>query len=1097
MWLVIVFSIPSVLAAGPAVRFERLSIENGLPQSSAKAILQDQQGFLWIGTEEGLARYDGYEFKVFKKQKDDLYSLSNNYIKVITQGKDGELWIGTRGGGINRFDPTTERFIRYMHDPNDANSLSDNSVHAITQDSQGNIWIGTDKGGLNRFNPSTKKFTHYRHQADTKNSISDDAISVITSDDNGSLWIGTWSGGLNHFSPKTGLFSHYSHQPNQINSLSNNTISAIHIDDLDNLWIGTRGSGLSYFNLVEKKFTHYKYQSNNDNSLSDNNVDAITPDKQGNLWLATLGGGLNYFNITKKQFTHYRYDATNPNSLSNDIVRAIIYDQHDNLWVGMDGGGLNRSNSIARQFTHYNHQRTDPYSLSHNMIRAITQDREGSLWIGTWGGGLNKFNSASEKFTHYRHDDTSSNSLNDDRIYAITQDKQGYLWLGADQGGLSRFDPSTEKFKHFRHDPSNINSVRGEAISVITEDRDGYLWLGSWQGLSRFNPLTEQFVHYNHDPNNSNSLNDDTIRVITEDRRGHLWLGTWKGVNHFNPDTQTFTHFTHQDTNPRSLSHNTVYAIKEDHLGNIWVGTASGLNLLDKATGSFTHYFEEDGLANNVIYRIEEDNTGIWLSTNQGLSHLNTKTKRFKNYNVSDGLQSNEFNADASFKSKTGELFFGGINGFNRFYPNDIKIDSRPPKVVFTDMLLSNKSVPVGEVKRKTATQTEIVNNIRSGYSLEKAIHSTSEITLTHKQNLVTFEFSGLYFSNSKKNQYAFQMAGLDNEWIKTDYKNRRATYTNLPTGEYILRVKASNPYGVWNETATALKIKVLPPPWLSWWAYTGYVVLVVLAIWLFVRAQYKKVHFIKKVNEQLELKVAERTLGLQQANAELVKLSVIDELTGLYNRRFLANNLLADIELVNRKYFEHSEQKTLATIKDADLIFFLIDIDHFKRVNDVYGHTAGDAVLMQIKDVLKQIFRELDYCVRWGGEEFLVVARFSERNNAAELAERLRAAIEKHAFKISDSETINKTCSIGFASYPFLPNRPQALSWERVVDIADHCLYAAKNSNRNAWIGLDNISCEADGLFAQITENTTALIEANHLQVKSSLSKNIQIKWQ
>lgn len=1095
--LVWVFSISSIFAAGPSVRFENLSIENGLPQSSAIAILQDQQGFLWVGTEEGLARYDGYEFKVFKKDLNDPYSISNNYVKVIFESKQGELWIGTRGGGLNRFDPTTEKFKRYLHNPDNPNSLSDNGIHAIAQDKQGYIWIGTDKAGLNRLDPVTEQFTHYRHQTKNKNSVSDDAISVIAPDEQGSLWVGTWNNGLTYFNSATGQFTHYHHEPENPNSLSHNAVSAIYQDGLGNLWLGTRGGGLNYFNVSEKQFTHYAYQAATSNSLSNNNIDAITADKQGNLWLATLGGGLNYFNLANQQFTHYRYDATNSHSLSNDIVRALIYDQHNNLWIGTDGGGLNRLNSIAEQFTHYKHQETDPNSLSHNMIRAITQDRQGTLWVGTWGGGFNRFDSKSKQFKHYRHDETDSNSINNDRIYAITEDQQGYLWLGADHGGLSRFNPTTEQFKHYRPDPNNSNTVSGEAISVITQGRDGYLWLGTWKGLNRFDPIKEQFTHYKHQPNNKNSLNDDTIRVITQDSQGHLWLGTWSGVNHFDPITQAFTHYTHQETNPKSLSHNTVYAIKEDRHGNIWVGTASGLNLLNKATSSFKHFFEKDGLANNVVYRIEEDDKGIWLSTNQGLSHFNYTTQTFKNYNVDDGLQSNEFNADASFKSKTGELFFGGINGFNRFFADNIKVDKQPPKVVFTDMLLSNRSVSVGKINQAAANQTEVITqSLNNQFSLEKAIYATPEITLTHRQNLVTFEFSALYFSNPKKNQYAFQMEGLDGEWIKTDYKNRRATYTNLSTGEYVLKIKASNPYGVWNEAGTALKITVLPPPWLSWWAYSLYFIVLIVIIGLFVRAQHKKVTFIKKVNEQLELKVAERTLGLQQANAELAKISVTDELTGLNNRRFLLNNLKADIELVQRKYRDSHLTKAQTNKTKADLIFFIIDLDHFKRVNDIYGHTAGDAVLTQIKGILKQVFRETDYFVRWGGEEFLVVARFSDRHNAPLLAERLRTSVEQHRFFIDDGQSIHKTCSIGYASYPFLPHKPDALSWERVIDIADHCLYAAKKSNRNAWIGLSNINCEADNLFIKMTEQTAELINLKQLKVESSIANPNEIKW-
>jgi diguanylate cyclase (GGDEF)-like protein len=514
-----------------------------------------------------------------------------------------------------------------------------------------------------------------------------------------------------------------------------------------------------------------------------------------------------------------------------------------------------------------------------------------------------------------------------------------------------------------------------------------------------------------------------------------------------------------------------------------------------------SHFFETDGLANNVVYRIEEDNDGgIWLSTNFGLSNFNPNTKTFKNYNMDDGLQSNEFNADASFKSKDGELFFGGINGFNRFFPDKIVGDNQQPKVIFTDMLLSNQSVPVNVVTLSKDNNPQVINStLDDKYTLAKAIHSTSEITLTHQQNLVTFEFSTLHFSNPKKNQYAYKMQGFDDQWIRTDYKNRRATYTNLPTGNYFLRVKASNPYGIWNETGISLKITVLPPPWFSWWAYSLYSVLLILIIGLFVRSQHKKVLFIEQVNQSLEFKVAERTLGLHQANEKLEKINITDDLTGLNNRRFITNNLKNDIDLVLRKHRNQHSNGVKGDKKEhdeSDLIFFLIDLDHFKQVNDVYGHTAGDAVLMQIKSILTKVFRETDYFVRWGGEEFLVVARFTDRKIAPVLAEKLRKSVEMYDFVIGEENIIKKTCSIGYASFPFIKSSPDSLDWEHVLDIADHCLYAAKKSARNSWIGLEDIGCRDENLFVSVTEKTQILINSKQLKVECSLAKQDKIKW-
>lgn len=1089
----ILLSIPSIFAAGPSVRFEQFSIENGLPQNSAKAILQDRQGFLWIGTEEGVARYDGYEFKVFKNNLESSQSLSNNYVIVIFEDQQNNLWFGTRGGGLNRFNPATEQFTHYLHHAENPNSLSGDTVHTITQDRQGILWIGTDGSGLNSFNPVTEKFTHYKHQVTDPNSLSNDAVSAITEDNQGNLWVGTWAGGLNRFNPVTEKFTRYLHQASNSNSLSNNAVSAIVEDMQGNLWLGTKGGGLNYFNPTTKEFTHFRHDANDLNSLSHNEIGTIAKDPQGNLWLGTLGGGLNYLDTITKKFTHYRHQTTNLNSLSNDNIRSITYDQQGNLWVGTDGGGINRLNSNGEQFSHYNHQDKAPYSLSHNIVRAITQDRQGTLWIGTWGGGLNRFNALTEQFTHYRNDNTDPNSISDDKVYVITEDRKGILWIGTDSSGLNRFDPITEQFTHYRHQATNPNSLSDNAVSAITEDHQGNIWLGTWKGLNRFDPITEQFTHYRHEAINLNSLSDNSVRVITKGKQGNLWLGTWKGLNRFDPRTEQFTRYTHQKTDPNSISNNTVYAITEDKQGNLWIGTASGLNLFNKTTGNFTHFYEKDGLPNNVVYRIEEDNDGgIWLSTNFGLSHFNPKTQLFKNYNMDDGLQSNEFNADASFKNEDGELFFGGINGFNRFFPDKIVVNNQPPKVIFTDMLLSNKSVRIDNAELSAETQSEL----NETFTLAKAVHSTSEITLTHRQSLVTFEFSALHYTNPKKNQYAYKMEGLDNEWITTDYKNRRATYTHLPTGDYVLRVKASNPYGIWNEKGAMLKINVLPPPWLSWWAYSLYCLAVILVIGLFVRSQHKKVTFIEQVNEQLELKVAERTLGLQNANEKLEKINITDELTGLKNRRFITNHLKNDIDLVLRKHRSKSSKVNQEENSESDLIFFLVDLDNFKQVNDVFGHTTGDAVLMQIKSILTKVFRETDYLVRWGGEEFLVVARFTDRKNASVLAEKLRKTFELHDFVLGEESSIKKTCSIGYASFPFLMNEPDSLDWERVLDIADHCLYAAKNSAKNTWIGLDNISCSDEDLFATITTKTKTLINLKQLRVESSLPKPDDIKW-
>jgi len=862
--LVSILQVSFVFASGPSIRFEHLSLEDGLPQSVVSRILQDRQGFLWVGTQDGLARYDGYRFKVFKHNSEDPHSLSMNNVFPIFEDSQGDIWVGTRGSGLNRFNPQTEQFSHYRFDASNPSSLSNDFVWVITQDHLGTLWVGTD-GGLNRFNAKTEQFSHYRFDVNNPNSLSNDRVLDITEDQQGMLWLGTLGGGLNRFNPKTEQFSHYRFDANNPNSLSNDKVVDIMQDRQGTLWLGTAGGGLNRFNAKTEQFSHYRFDSNNPNSLNNNNVLSIIEDQQGILWLGTNGGGINRFNPKTEQFSHSRFNASNPNSLSNDVVWGVTEDRQGTIWVGTHGGGLSHFNPKVEQFGPSRSDASKPNGLSHNIVFAITEDKLGALWLGTYGGGLNHISPKTGQFNHYRFDANNPNSLSDDFVYVITQDHQGTIWVGTRSEGLNRFNPKTEKFSHYRFDASNPSSLSDDRVRVITEDHMGTLWIGtSGGGFNRFNPKTEKFSHYRLDVNNPNSLSHNNIYAITEDRHGLLWIGTsGGGLNRFNPKTEQFNHYRFDANDPNSLSDDRVYAITEDYQGTLWLGTTNGLNKLDRQTGKFKRFNEKEGLPNNVIYRIEEDNDGfLWLSTNHGLSRFNPKTERFKNYDVGDGLQSNEFNAFSSFKSKRGELFFGGINGFNRFFPDKIIDDKQKPRVVFTDMLLLNQSVTIKPIQEKLKNEAQSSDN---GFTLAQAINVSTAITLTHLENLVSFEFSALHFINPKKNQYAYQLEGFDADWIETGYKNRRATYTNLPSGDYVLRVKASNSNSVWNEEGASLKITVLPPPWMSWWAYSLYIMIIFGLLYGFVQSQRNKKKHLKEL-------VLERTKELDESNMQLTQ---------------------------------------------------------------------------------------------------------------------------------------------------------------------------------------------------------------------------------
>jgi len=1084
------------LGANPSIRFDHINTGGG----SVLSILNDRTGFLWFGTFLGLVRYDGYDFKVFNHTSNNPTSLSDNSVKVMIEDSQGNIWIGTEGG-LNFFNTKTEKFTVYRHQANNPKSLSHDSVTSIVEDKQGHFWVSTNGGGLNYLNLKTQEFTHYRHQNNDSNTLSHDAVWSMTEDYRGHLWLGTWGGGLNHFNPKTETFVHYRHRTNDPNSLSDDIVRNIFVDSQNNLWVGSGGGGgLSFFDRKTEEFTTYRHQANNPNSLSDNFITNIFEDSHNKLWVGTWDGGLNLFDPETEKFSHYRHQDNDPSSLSHNTVRSISEDNQGNLLVGTDDGKINYFNPKTTQFTYYK----IPNDSKTFYGNSIAEDKYGNLWLGTSGNGINLFNSQTQQSTNYSHNANDPFSLSGNYILSIYEDKQGRIWVGTWGGGLNLFDQKTKNFINYRHQ-GNV------PIRSVFEDSQSNLWVGTDSGLDLFNPKSGKFTHYhqeNSDSNMANNLNSDTVISITEDREGNIWFGKWGGgLNKYSPQTKQFTSYRHQLDNPNSLSGDFIWNVFEDSQENIWVGTyGGGLNLFDKKTKKFKRFDEKHGLPFDRITSIEEDDVGhIWVNGGGALSRFDATMDSFKNYYLSY--------IGTSLKSETGEFIVGSRNGFYRFYPENI-IDevTTPPKVVITDMLLLNKSVPIVPIDNLEFLETPLINTSifdKIDFHLNQVIHETKTITLTHLDNIIAFEFSTLHFANPKGNQFAYQLVGWDKNWVSTDYKNRRATYTNLPYGDYIFRVKASDNVGYWNEAGTSLKIIVLPPPWKTWWAYTLYGMFLLSLVLAFIHSQRKKVIFERNVNAQLENKVVERTLQLQskteelqKSNTMLEKVSLTDQLTGLKNRRFLLNNIENDIALVLRKYKSSHESKSKDKPESSDLIFFLIDLDHFKMVNDIHGHTAGDAVLIQIKVILEQVFRETDYLVRWGGEEFLVIARFTERSNAPELAERLRETVENYEFSIGkdgagEDNILKKTCSIGFACYPFSTQDTEALTWNQVIDVADHCMYAAKKSSRNAWVGLYAKTNEHDeGLFTEVIEKTQSLIQSDELKVLSSIAEIDQVIW-
>ena len=836
---------------GSNLRFERLTIEDGLSQNTVRAILQDQHGFMWFGTQDGLNKYDGYTFTVYKHNPEEPSTISDNFIRVIFEDQAGTLWLGTNGG-LNQFDPAGQSFMAFRHDPDNPQTLSSDTVSDIFQDQTGRLWIGTD-AGLNLFDPAGGTVRRYQHDPADATSLGHDMVRDIYQTEDGLLWIGTEGGGLDKFDPTSQTFSHYSHQPDDPASLSHDDISVVLGDGRGGLWITTEGGGLNHFDPASETFTTYRNDPDDPTSLPDDNLRSIYLDPSGLLWVGSWGGGLSRFDPASQTAITYPYDPLNPNSISGNQILAIYEDQGDVFWVGSNGTGLSKFKRATEVFAHYTNTASAAQRLSDNIVWSVIEDPNGLLWVGT-SSGLNQIDRVGGTITVYRHDPADPTSLSSDFIPVVLADPAGGLWVGADEGGLNHFDPTSQTFTAYRYDPADPASLSDDDVWSMFQDREGRLWLGTWGGgLNLFQPDSQTFVRYQHDPADPASLSDDVIRVIRQDHSGMLWLGTnGGGLERFDPDSETFSHFVNDPADLQSLSGNVVRAILEDSHQTLWVGVdGGGLNKFDPATETFGHYREQDGLPNDTIYGILEDDQGyLWLSTNNGLSRFDPANETFKNYNLSDGLQSNEFNQGAYSKSPAGELFFGGVNGFNAFFPAKIQENLHPPPLVLTSFQIFNKAV------QPPQPLAELTN-----------------LDLSYQDSVFSFEFAALDYTAPKENQYAYKLEGFDDDWIEAGPR-RFATYTNLDGGDYTFRVRGANNDGVWGEQEVAVAINLTPPPWQTWWAYLLYALTAAGLIFVYVRlrtlAQARELAKQRRELEQ-ERRVAEQLRQVDRLKDEFL----------------------------------------------------------------------------------------------------------------------------------------------------------------------------------------------------------------------------------
>ena len=812
-------------------QFDKFSSDSGLSQNVVQCTLQDKDGFLWIGTQDGLNRYDGYNFKYFKRIQGDPDSIRDNNIYCLLQDQDGLIWVGTRNGGLNYFDPTINKFSRFDLAPSDPDGMGTDFIWCLYEDERGTIWVGSNRDGLYSIDIKRSDVVHYKSDQ-SPNSISFDRIWAITGDQNGSVWIGTYGGGVNHLNTSTGKVKIF----NQENGLASDKIRSLYADSTGLIWVGTNDAGLNIITPHTEEIRLYSSDPGAASSLSSNSIKSINKDKLGNMWIGTSSG----LNLMRGQgvFEHFDHSDEDPGSLSHPYVRTILEDRSSILWIGTSDG-LNRLDRNNDRFLRF-HTKSPKASLSQNWITSVLVDKHGYLWVGT-PDGLNRINPNRASNTVYNKNSTPP--LENSDITTLFEDPETEkVWVGT-RGGLYIFDLTSGFFES--------GPLQGQWITSVYKGPHGIYYIGTFRnGLYLFDaqlPFDQGIIAIQHNANREKSLSDNQTSFVFQDKSGSLWVGTNNGLNlaervvtEDQSDPAEFKQFYYNPNDSASLSHSSLLSVYEDENETLWLGSSDGLNKLEKIertneTWRFTSFFERDGLPNPVINGVLGDRKGrIWVSTNKGLSRFDPESGVFKNYDFRDGLLGNEFNSGAYHQSQDGEMFFGGLNGLNAFYPDQIKDDTFIPPVVITDLLIFNKSASLRRSDPKSP--------------LEKVINQTEEVTFTYKQSVFALEFAALHFAIPERNQYAYKLENFNEDWIETSANNRLATFTNLDAGDYVFRVKGTNKDGVWNEAGASLNIVVRPPPWKTWWAYTLYILTILGIFAAYVRLQMKKLEAERSV---------------------------------------------------------------------------------------------------------------------------------------------------------------------------------------------------------------------------------------------------------
>jgi ligand-binding sensor domain-containing protein len=1140
--------------------FVNYNIQNGLSQSSVMTIFQDRNHFLWFGTQDGLNKFDGTHFTVFRPENDGNYSLSDSWVNnILFEDSEGFIWMLTADRILNRFDPKTGSFFNFQNLTDDRKQALDfNKFFFIVEDSQKNIWFST-VSGLYRLDKSKTKATNFSfslfekpdknktfvRQAitdksgnlwfasssglfkfDLKNGkvvkflampgnnlkIANNYINRIIIDNSGILWAITPSG-LSRHDAKTGYFQNFKFPLDTLNN-KNFGVRSTEIDAKGNIWIGTN-IGAFQFNTKTNKLNWYYNKVSDKQSLSHNHIYSIQCTKKGNIFLAGVGG-IDEFDEQNNKFIHYGYSNNWP---AGAAMIDLLEDKTGQIWA-FDWVDYNTGSNVfkldqnQKELVHLAADPNNPFIIKAERVLVPYLDRSGNLWFGSWGEGISKYTPNLKKFEVYRRNSFSDKLYAGTGVFGFAEDKSGDIWIAAYSRGIVRFNPKTKDFKLLgssklkpelnaenrtiamaadkngniwcatsgggiimadpktgrisKFDNSKQSKVQllENFIKTIHIDSQNRLWIGyNSLGISCYNLNNGTIIHYQNDKNNANSLSNNFIWSIGSDHLGNIWIASLGWIDKFNPENGQFTHYISKGK--KGVNADKVLCIVEDSRGRIWLGTSGGgLSMFNSKTQSFSHWDTKDGLPNSVVYGVVEDNNGkLWLSTNLGLSQFDPANNTFINYDVSNGLQSNEFNINAFLKSSTGKLYFGGISGFNAFYPNEIQKDTVLPIPTLTGLQLFGKRVEVLPVDKYKLLDNQASNGIiydgKNQYIVENIAYQ-KELVLNYDEKVFTIEFAGINYSNPEKTNFKYRLKGFEKDWNNVGSRTY-VTYVNLPAGEFIFELSASNSEGTWNPKPAILKITVLPPFWKTWWFILLEIVLLISILAIYIRKREKNLVKHKNV---LERKVEERTHQLNEMNEEL-KLR-----TELIMKQ--KEEIYAQAQQLKNELVAQNHASELALLRSQINPHFL-----FNTLNNIYSlvyqkaDTAPEAV-MKLSEIMR-------YMLYDSGVEKVALSK--EINY-------LESFIELHRLRIRDKSFIefNVTGNVNsllippMLLVPFVENafkhgtkqaKTPGIKIDLAIDGSDITFevknyYKKDNSNKDkiGGIGLPNVKRRLELLF-------------------------------